>query len=85
MSDSSEMVVYVKTGCPWCHQALDYLNREGFTFETVNVLEDRAAYAEMQELSGQKKTPTMTYGDLLLADFGLDELIPFLEKHGIQP
>jgi hypothetical protein len=37
----------------------------------------------MRKISGQSSAPTMTAGDLLLADFGVDELIPFLEEHGL--
>ena len=34
---------------------------------------------EMIALSGQSKAPTMDYHGEILADFGVDELIPFLK------
>ena len=80
------MKVFIKPGCPWCHEAVEYLNKGGFEFEAVDVIADRVAYDEMRELSGQTKTPTLvTDDDEVLADFGVDELVPFLEEQGITP
>ena len=44
--------------------------KNGFSFKSLDVYADPALYEEMREVSGQGKAPTLTYGDLLLADFG---------------
>ena len=88
MTDSPgppRLKVYIKPGCPWCVDAIAWLQREGYGFDTIDVTADPAAYAEMRALSGQSSAPTMTAGDLLLADFGVPELEAFLEKHEIHP
>ena len=36
---------------------------------------------EMIDLSGQTKAPTMNWFGTVLADFGVDELIPFLKEN----
>ena len=78
------MRVFVKPECPWCVEAIQWLTSQGYQFEEVDVLADPAAFDEMRRLSGQTKTPTMVTDEgLLLADFGVDELIPFLEKNGL--
>lgn len=80
------MKVFIKPGCPWCVEATSWLESNGYEFEQVNVSADAEAFAEMQSLSGQTKAPTMVLEDgLILADFGVDELIPFLEENDIQP
>jgi hypothetical protein len=38
---------------------------------------------EMVALSGQSKAPTMDWHGEVLADFGVDELVPFLKKRGL--
>jgi hypothetical protein len=38
---------------------------------------------EMVELSGQSKAPTMDWDGDILADFGVDELVPFLRSKGL--
>lgn len=85
MSDKPELKVYIKPGCPWCVDAIAWLKREGYRFEALDVISDSALYEEMYRLSGQGKAPTLTYGDLLLADFGVEELEEFVEANDIHP
>ena len=70
--------LYVKTGCPWCQEAEDFLRRHNIAYGKVDVLADPAAFAEMKRLSGQGKAPTMRWDDEILADFGAAELEVFL-------
>lgn len=81
----ADLKVYLKPGCPWCIDAVAHLDREGFEYEAIDVIADPAKYAEMQRLSGQTCAPTLTHGDLLLADFDVGEMVTFFEKHGITP
>lgn len=76
----SQPILYVKTGCPWCDEVIDYLNDKRIPYQTVVVSGNRAAMQEMVALSGQSKAPTLDWHGQVLADFGVDELIPFLRK-----
>ena len=62
-----------------------YLDRAGFCYEEINVLASSADYSEMIQLSGQTYTPTLAVGDLVLGDFGTDELERFLQLHNLKP
>lgn len=75
--------LYVKTGCPWCDEVLDYLDAHRIAYEKITVSGDRAAMQTMIDLSGQGKAPTMDWDGDVLADFGVDELVPFLRKKGV--
>lgn len=79
------MILYVKSFCPWCREARDYLDGRGFTYEVCDVLEDPEADARMREISGQSLTPTIEVGDMVLADFDTGQLGDFLAKNGIKP
>ena len=76
-------VLYVKPGCPWCVEVMDFLSHKRIEVETVVVSGNPAAMREMIDLSGQAKAPTMNWHGELLADFGVDELIPFLRERGL--
>ena len=76
--------LYVKTGCPWCEEAIEFLEGHRIPFTKVVVSGDREAMQDMIDLSGQSKAPTMDWDGEVLADFGVDELIPFLRKKGLQ-
>ncbi|MES2709081.1 MAG: glutaredoxin family protein [Verrucomicrobiota bacterium] len=75
--------IYVKTGCPWCDEVLDYFEHKKLPYKEVTVSGDRGAMQAMVDLSGQSKAPTMDWDGEVLTDFGVDELIPFLKNHGI--
>lgn len=76
-------ILYVKNGCPWCIEVSNYLDRKKIAVQTVVVSGNAEAMEEMVQLSGQRKAPTMDWHDDVLADFGVDELIPFLKRKGI--
>ena len=82
MADTSPLL-YVKTGCPWCEEVLDFLDRRGIAYQKITVTGNPAAMQAMVDLSGQSKAPTMDWNGEVLADFGVDELIPFLKERGV--
>ena len=74
-------ILYVKTGCPYCKAAKDYLDGNNIAYEERDVRGDEAGMRELEELSGQTKTPTMKLNGDVLADFGVEQLEAFLAKH----
>lgn len=76
-------VLYIKPGCPWCEDVVDFLKRKRITVKTVVVSGNPAAMQEMIDLSGQRKAPTMDWHGEVLADFGVEELVPFLRDRGL--
>lgn len=83
MSSRVTPVLYVKIGCPWCDEVEEYLDARGLPYRKVVVSGNPQAMREMVNLSGQSKAPTMDWDGDVLADFGVDELIPFLCDKGL--
>jgi glutaredoxin len=83
--EAMKLKLYVKTWCPWCVRAQEYLDERGFAYELIDVEADRKDYDEMIRLSGQRYTPTLDAGGAILPDFGPDELEEFLEEQGLRP
>jgi len=79
------MTLYIKAGCPWCTVAEQYLNKRGYRYTSVEVRRNRPALDELLAVSGQTYAPTLVAGDLVLRDFGPDELEDFLQEHNIRP
>jgi glutaredoxin len=75
--------IYVKTGCPWCEEVLDYMEAQDLQYEEIVVSGNREAMNEMVAMSGQSKAPTMDWDGEVLADFGVEELVPFLRRKGV--
>ena len=59
---------------------MDWLDEQGITYDTLDVIADAKANAEMVRLSGQTLAPVIDVDGKILADFGPDELAKFWEK-----
>lgn len=71
--------LYIKEGCPWCAEAIEWLDRHEFKYEKIEVRNDKNAFDKLIEISGQTKTPTLQMPDgRILPDFGVEELSSFL-------
>jgi len=72
--------LFIKPGCPWCDEAIEWLDGHDIAYEQVDVINDPEARHEMIELTGQNKAPCIEVGDEILADFGADELEVWWKK-----
>lgn len=72
--------LFIKPSCPWCHEAIDWLQQNQIVFEKLDVIRDPAARSEMFELTGQSLAPSIDVDGHILADFGADELARWWKK-----
>src|SRR6059058_5232240 len=82
---SNDLTLYSRAMCSWCIDAKDFLQARGYKFVEVDVGRNRAAYKEMKDLSDQSYVPTLVAGEEVLANFDVDQLEQFLDKHQIEP
>jgi glutaredoxin len=76
--------LYIKQGCPYCDEAMEFLDEHGIEYRLKEVLSDARAFEEMRQLSGQSKAPTLDWNGKVLADFGVDELPQFLRGQNVE-
>ena len=72
--------LFIKPWCGWCHKATRWLDDHDVEYETIDVLDDEAAFEEMIRLSGQELAPVIEVDGEVLADFGPDQLERFWRK-----
>jgi glutaredoxin 3 len=72
--------LFIKPGCPWCSEAIEWLDSREINYETIDIISDPEARHEMRELTGQSKAPSIDVDGEILADFGADELEDWWEK-----
>ena len=82
---SNELTLYSRAMCSWCIDAKDFLQSHGYKFTEIDVGRNRAAYEEMKEISDQSYVPTLVAGEEVLANFDVEQLEKFLDKHRIEP
>jgi monothiol glutaredoxin len=74
--------LFIKPGCPWCDEAIDWLDQQGIDYEVLDVVADSEARREMHELTGQKRAPSIDVDGEVLSDFGADELARWWDSQG---
>ena len=84
MNSENLPYLYIKPGCPWCHEVVEFLDEHGIGYHQVNVQEDASGFEEMRRKSGQSRVPTLDWNGDILADFGVQELVPFLHEHSVE-
>jgi glutaredoxin 3 len=72
--------LFVKPFCGWCHEAKDWLDERGISYEEVDVISDRRGFQEMVSLSGQTLAPVIDVDGEVLADFDTGQLQKFMDK-----
>lgn len=77
-------ILYIKPGCPWCQEVVQFLREKGVSYREQNVIDDENAMSEMKRKSGQTRAPTLDWRGTILADFGVEELVPFLRKQNVK-
>lgn len=68
-------ILYVKSGCPWCREALSFFNGQGVELDVRDVSTNPKDMDAMVNISGQTKAPTFEYEDFVVADFSVDEFL----------
>ena len=73
-------ILYIKQGCPWCIDALEYFKSKNIQLEVIDVITDSSKMKELVKISGQSKTPTLKNGDFVVADFDISEFEQAMRK-----
>jgi monothiol glutaredoxin len=76
--------LFIKPGCPWCIDAVEWFDARGWSYERLDVTRDEAARQEMLDLTGQTKAPSAEIDGHVLPDFDTGQLERFLAKLGYQ-
>jgi monothiol glutaredoxin len=77
-----KVIVYRKSGCPWAAAVMGFLNELGIGFEIRNVSAHDQFAREVEQKSGQCKSPTLDIDGKILADASVEDVAHYLESLG---
>jgi glutaredoxin len=78
----SHIRLFIKPGCGWCYEAMDWLQQHRLPYEELDVISNPSARREMVALSGQTLAPVIEVDGEVLADFDVEELEAWWAGHG---
>jgi len=73
--------LFIKPYCPWCHQAMHWLDKKGIKYEVLDVIAEPAFFKEMIDLSNQTYAPVIQIDGKVLADFDTNQLEKFWKEN----
>ena len=79
-----KVIVYYKTGCPWATEVMEFLDDQELPYDARDISKNEAFRREMEEKSGQSKSPTLDIDGEILADTDVDKASAYLESHGVE-
>jgi glutaredoxin len=77
----SKPILYIKSQCPWCKDALAFFKTQNIALDVKDVLKTSKDMSDMQTISGQNLTPTFVYDECVIADFSVDEFKIAIESY----
>lgn len=77
----SKPILYIKSQCPWCKDALAYFKTKNIDLDVRDVLISPQDMSDMKKMSGQSLTPTFVYDDCVIADFSVDEFTVAIDSY----
>ena len=69
---------YLKPSCGWSNGVRAVLRKHGLAFEDIDIINNRANYAEMVQKSGQPLSPCVEIDGVMLADISGEEVDNYL-------
>jgi len=69
---------YLKPSCGWSNGVRAVFRKHGLAFEDIDIINNRANYAEMVQKSGQPLSPCVEVDGVMLADISGEEVENYL-------
>ena len=77
------IILYTKTGCPWCEEVLTLFKEKNVAYEEREVRSNKVYFDELVAKSGQSKTPTFDVDGEILADSDAGQISVFMKNKGV--
>jgi monothiol glutaredoxin len=75
---SMKIKAYLKPSCGWSNGVRAVMRKHGLEFEDIDIINNRANYAEMVAKSGQPLSPCVEIDGVMLADISGEEVENYL-------
>ena len=72
---------YLKPSCGWSNGVRAIMRKHNLAYEDIDIINNRANYAEMVQKSGQPLSPCVEIDGVMLADVSGEEVENYLLSH----
>lgn len=79
---SSNLELYVKNGCPWCHKVLSFMAANDIELPLHNIDESEADRERLVEVGGKRQVPCLFIDGKAL--YESSDIISYLTEHVVE-
>ena len=83
MSESLNIIAYLKPVCGWSNSVRETFTKYGLEYEDKDIINNPDIYAEMVQKSGQPLSPCVEINGQMLSDVSGDEVEAWMIEHKI--
>lgn len=77
---AQNLVLYMKSTCPWCHKVLDFMSENNIELTEVrDIVKDESAREELVRVGGKQQVPCLFIDGKPL--YESSDIIAWLGKH----
>ena len=76
---SSNLELYIKNGCPWCHKVLSFMEANAIELPLHNIDESVADREHLIEVGGKRQVPCLFIDGKAL--YESSDIIDYLKEH----
>ena len=76
------IILYTKTGCPWCDEVRTLFQDKGVVYEERECRNSKTNFEELVKKSGQTLTPTLDIDGEIIADSDAVALTAYFKERG---
>ena len=74
------MILYVKTGCPWCMKVLDYAKDHGIEFAELRNIATAGVAEELIERGGKRQVPYLVDVENAVEMYESADIVEYLKN-----
>ena len=74
------MILYVKTGCPWCMKVLDYAKDHGIGFAELRNIATEGVAEELIERGGKRQVPYLVDVENAVEMYESADIVEYLKN-----
>jgi len=84
MSQSADVTMYTTPTCAFCHMAKEYFKMNDVEFSAKDVTQDKEAYQEILDKSGQLGVPVIDIGGTIIVGFDRPKIDAVMREKGLK-
>jgi len=74
------LILYLKTGCPFCQRVLDYASEHNIPLQEKNIYHEEQNLKELLQIGGKQQVPFLLDESADISLYESDDIVEYLQQ-----